>query len=166
MARREASGPVTLSVLDRLIDNDPKHSAEIPLTRPQSLRELRNALKRDLEWLLNTRRTIEPAPDSARETGRSVYHYGFSDISSKSVLSSKDHGDLVREMESSIAVFEPRLKRAKARMEPIEGSAYRALRFTIEGLLCMDPAPEPIRFDTVLELGKGAYEVKGEDGAQ
>jgi type VI secretion system protein ImpF len=165
MPKREGSGPVTLSVLDRLIDNDPKHSAEVPLTRAQSLRELRAALKRDLEWLLNTRRTIEPAPDSARETVRSVYHYGFTDISSKSVLSTKDHSDLVREMEISITTFEPRLKRAKARMELIEGS-YRTLHFIIEGLLCMDPAPEPIRFDTVLELGKGAYEIKGEDGAQ
>jgi hypothetical protein len=27
----------------------------------------------------------------------------------------------------------------------------------------MDPAPEPIRFDTVLELGKCEYEVKGAD---
>ena len=68
-------------------------------------------------------------------------------------------------MESAIATFEPRLKRAKVRMERVEGG-YRALRFVIEGLLCMDPAPEPVRFDTVLELGKGAYEVKGEDSAQ
>jgi predicted component of type VI protein secretion system len=50
-------------------------------------------------------------------------------------------------------------------MERVEGG-YRALRFVIEGLLCMDPAPEPVRFDTVLELGKRAYEVKGEDSAQ
>ena len=165
MARREASGPVTLSVLDRLIDNDPKNNNEVPLTRPQSLRELRAALKRDLEWLLNTRRTIDPAPDSARETVRSVYHYGFADISSKSVLSSKDHGDLIREMEAAIAVFEPRLKRAKVRMEPIEGST-RTVQFVIEGMLCMDPAPEPVRFDTTLELGKCEYEVKGGDGAR
>ena len=47
----------------------------------------------------------------------------------------------------------------------VEGG-YRALRFVIEGLLCMDPAPEPVRFDTVLELSKGQYEVKGEDSAQ
>jgi len=165
MARREASGPVTLSVLDRLIDNDPKNNSEVPLTRPQSVRELKNAFKRDLEWLLNTRRTIDPAPNSARETARSVYHYGFADISSKSLLSSKDHNDLVREMESAIAVFEPRLKRAKVRMEPLEGS-FRSVRFVIEGLLCMDPAPEPVRFDTVLELGKCEYEVKGGDGAR
>lgn len=165
MARRDATGPVTLSVLDRLIDRDPKNRSEIPLTRAQSLRELKLALKRDLEWLLNTRKTIDPSPDSARETVRSVYQYGFPDISSKSVLSSRDHSDLVREMESAIAVFEPRLKRARVRMEPVDGS-YRALKFVIEGLLCMDPTPEPVRFDTVLELGKGEYEIKGADLAQ
>ncbi|SRR5712691_2499165 len=165
MAKRDATGPVTLSVLDRLIDRDPKSSSEIPLTRAQSLRELKLALKRDLEWLLNTRKTIDPAPDSARETVRSVYHYGFADISSKSVLSGRDQSDLVREMESAIAIFEPRLKRAKVRMEQVEGN-YRMLKFVIEGLLCMDPAPEPVRFDTVLELGKGEYEIKGADLAQ
>jgi type VI secretion system protein ImpF len=165
MAKRDATGPVTLSVLDRLIDRDPKNSSEIPLTRAQSLRELKSALKRDLEWLLNTRKTIDPAPDSARETVRSVYHYGLSDISSKSVLSGRDQSDLVRDMESAIAVFEPRLKRAKVRMEQVKGSD-RSLKFVIEGLLCMDPAPEPVRFDTVLELGKGEYEVKGADLAQ
>jgi type VI secretion system protein ImpF len=164
MAGRDASGPVTLSVLDRLIDDDPKHSAEAPLTRAQSLRALKAALKRDLEWLLNTRRTIDPAPDSARETVRSVYHYGFADISSKSVLSTHDQNDLVREMEAVLAVFEPRLKRVRVRMEPLDSS--RILRFVIEGLLNVDPAPEPVRFDTMLEIGKGEYEVKGEDGAR
>jgi type VI secretion system protein ImpF len=164
VAKRDSSGPVTLSILDRLIDRDPKRSVEAPLTRAQSLRELKAAVKRDLEWLLNTRRTIELAPDSARETVRSVYHYGFADLSSKFVLSSRDHGDLAREMEATIAQFEPRLKRAKVRMEPVEGN-YRSLRFVIDGMLCMDPSPEPVRFDTVLELSKGAYEVKGDDGA-
>jgi type VI secretion system protein ImpF len=166
MARRDASGPVTLSVLDRLIDKDPENSSEVPLTRAQSLRELKQALKRDLEWLLNTRKTIDPAPESARETVRSVYQYGFADISSRSVLSTRDHSDLIREMESAIAIFEPRLKRARVRMEQVKGGGFRSLSFVIEGLLCMDPAPEPVRFDTVLELGKGEYEIKGADLAQ
>jgi type VI secretion system protein ImpF len=165
MAKRDATGPITLSVLDRLIDREPKNRSEVPFTRAQSLRELKLGLKRDLEWLLNTRRTIDPAPESARETNRSVHNYGFTDISSKSVLSTRDHSDLVREMEVAIALFEPRLKRARVRMEMVEGS-YRSLKFVIEGLLCMDPAPEPVRFDTVLELGKGEYEVKGADLAQ
>ncbi|HEY3974394.1 MAG TPA: type VI secretion system baseplate subunit TssE [Candidatus Sulfotelmatobacter sp.] len=165
MARRDANGPVTLSVLDRLIDRDPKNRSEIPFTRAQSLRELKLGLKRDLEWLLNTRKTIEPAADSARETVRSVYHYGFADISSKSVLSTRDHSDLLRDMEAAITIFEPRLKRPKVRMEQVQGRD-RILKFVIEGLLCMDPAPEPVRFDTVLELGKGEYEIKGADLAQ
>jgi len=159
---REEDRPVQESVLDRLIGDDAEVSA---ITRSRSVRDLKAAVRRDLEWLLNTRKTIDPSPDSARETVRSVYQYGFPDISSKSVLSSRDHGDLVREMESAIAVFEPRLKRARVRMEPVDGS-YRALKFVIEGLLCMDPTPEPVRFDTVLELGKGEYEIKGADLAQ
>jgi type VI secretion system protein ImpF len=165
MAGRDPSGPVALSVLDRLIDNDPTQSAEAPLTRAQSLRALKGALKRDLEWLLNTRRTIDPAPDSARETVRSVYHYGFADISSKSVLSTQDQNDLVREMESAIAIFEPRLKRVKVRMEPLTDRSP-GLHFVIDGLLNVDPAPEPVRFDTVLDIGRGQYEVRGEDGAR
>jgi type VI secretion system protein ImpF len=165
MPAPDPSGPVALSVLDRLIDDDPQHSAEVPLTRAQSLRQLKAALKRDLEWLLNTRRTIDPAPDSARETVRSVYHYGFADISSKWALSSQDHNDLVREMESVIALYEPRLKRVKVRMEPLADRS-QSLRFVIDGLLNVDPAPEPVRFDTVLQVSKGVYEVKGEDGAR
>jgi len=164
MAGRDTSGPVTLSVLDRLIDDDPKRSAEVPITRAQSIRALKSALKRDLEWLLNTRRTIEPSADSARETVRSVYHYGFEDVSSKSVLSPQDQNDLVKDMESALTVFEPRLKRVKVRMESAGGNSH-SLRFVIDGLLNVDPAPEPVRFDTMLDIGKGAYEVKGEDGA-
>ncbi len=161
MAQTELNAPVTLSVLDRLIDSDPKHNLEAPLTRAQSVRQHKAALKRDLEWLLNTRRTIEPVPDSARETSRSVYQFGFPDLCSKSVLSTKDQNDIVREMETAIALFEPRLKRVKVRMEVV-ASSFNTLRFVIEGLLCMDPAPEPVRFDTLLELGKATYEIKGD----
>ena len=165
MASREASGPATLSVLDRLIDQDPKRSVEAPMTRAQSVREMKAALRRDLEWLLNTRQSIDPAPPAARETARSVYNYGLADISSRSLLSDKDHKDLAREMETALVLFEPRLKRPRVSMEVLD-RGYRALHFAIEGLLCMDPAPEPVRFDTLLEIGKGEYEVKGEDGAR
>jgi type VI secretion system protein ImpF len=162
MARTDASVPVTLSLLDRLIDNDPKHSEEAPLTRSQFLRALKASLKRDLEWLLNTRRTIDPVPNSNAETARSLYHYGFTDISSRSILSPEDHNDLTREIEAVIALFEPRLKRVKVRLEPVAGQT-QTLRFVIEGLLRVDPAPERVRFDTVLELGKAQYEVEADD---
>jgi len=66
MPTTEREGPVTLSVLDRLIDQEPERKLEPPLTRSQSLRELKAALRRDLEWLLNTRRTIEEPPASLK----------------------------------------------------------------------------------------------------
>ena len=39
------------------------------------------------------------------------------------------------------------------------------MRFQIEALLKMDPAPEHISFDTVLQLSSGEYQVKGDSGA-
>ena len=63
-------------------------------------------------------------------------------------------------MEATIAQFEPRLKRAKVRMEPIDGN-YRSLRFVIDGMLCMDPSPEPVSFDTVIGLKSGNCKVSG-----
>jgi len=36
------------------------------------------------------------------------------------------------------------------------------LRFQIQGLLRIDPAPERVTFDTVLELTSGEYQVKGD----
>ena len=58
MATSEIERPVRPSVLDRLIDDDPRSNVEPPLTRSQSVRQFKTALRRDLEWLLNARRVI------------------------------------------------------------------------------------------------------------
>src|SRR5207302_1846366 len=60
MAQLEVERTVQWSVLDRLIDTDPHSPAEPSFTWAQSVRELKRALRRDLEWLLNTRRIVEP----------------------------------------------------------------------------------------------------------
>ena len=49
-------------------------------------------------------------------------------------------------------------------LEPAS-NAQHVLRFQIEGMLLMDPEPEHISFDTVLQLAIGQYEVKGDTGA-
>ncbi len=38
----------------------------------------------------------------------------------------------------------------------------RAFRFKIEARLRIDPVPEPISFDTTLQLGSGNFAVKGD----
>jgi type VI secretion system protein ImpF len=160
MPTKEGEGPVTLSVLDRLIDQEPERKLELPLTRAQSLRELKAALRRDLEWLLNSRRTIEESPASLKELERSLYNYGLPDVSSLYLRSSKDQGALLGAIKTAINFFEPRLLNIKVTLEPA-GDDTRVLRFAIDGLLRMDPAPEHVFFDTVLEPMSGQYQVQG-----
>lgn len=165
MAKADTEGPITLSVLDRLIDLEPKARSEAPLTRAQSLRRLKAALKRDLEWLLNTRRTPQEAPASSHELDHSLYHYGLPDFTGLSLRSSRDQQKITKMLESAIARFEPRLANVRVRMAPVAENA-RLIRFVIEGLLRIDPAPERVSFDTVLELSSGQYQVMGEPGAR
>jgi type VI secretion system protein ImpF len=155
----DKEGPITLSVLDRLIDREPDRAQELPMTRAQSLRELRAALRRDLEWLFNTRCTIEEPPESLREVERSVYNYGVRDLSSLYLRSPKDQDYLARSIKSAISFFEPRLQSVKVAVEPPDDQAH-GIHFSIEGLLHIDPAPEPVFFDTLLEPNSGEYKVK------
>jgi type VI secretion system protein ImpF len=160
MPATEKEGPVTLSVLDRLIDQEPEHRQEPPLTRAQSLRELKSALRRDLEWLFNTRRTIEPPAASLKELERSLYNYGLPDVASLFLRSSNDQRILLEAIKKAIEVFEPRLLDITVTLEPAPDEKH-PIRFAIEGLLRMDPAPEHVYFDTVLEPMSGQYQVKG-----
>jgi len=150
---------VQQSVLDRLIDRDPKSRVEAPLTRAQSLRELKEALRRDLEWLLNTRRNTLETSETSQVLENSLYSYGLPDITSLSLLNSKDQNRLLRAMETAIATFEPRLMGVAVSMHPLSAGS-RVLRFVIEGMLRIDPAPEHVTFDTKLEISSGQYEVE------
>jgi len=165
MAKWESQDVVTQSVLDRLIDREPSVAADPPLTRAQSVRLLKASLMRDLEWLLNTRRIPHQENSSFQELERSVYTYGLPDITSLGTSSTRDRYRLLRMLEETIARFEPRLERVKVTPVETNLSNTRALRFQIEGYLKMDPAPEHISFDTVLQLSSGEYQVKGDQGA-
>jgi type VI secretion system protein ImpF len=165
MPKLDAEANVTTSLLDRLTDAEPNLALDLPVTRSQSVRQLKASLRHDLEWLLNTRRTPVEAPDSLAELQQSLYHYGLPDMSSFSVSSTKDQSRLSWLLESAIATFEPRLEAVKVSMEPVSPGS-RMLKFQIEGMLRMDPAPERISFDTVLELTSGVYLVKGDAGTR
>jgi len=165
MARNDPDSTVTLTLLDRLIDFDPKVRDETILAGAQSVRQLKGSLKRELEWLLNTRRNPEEVFDKEAELYRSLYNYGLPDLTNFGLHSTDDQSRLSWMLEETIAIFEPRLEGVKVAMQPISPGS-RQLRFQIEGLLKMDPAPERVSFDTVLELTSGAYQVKGDSGAR
>jgi type VI secretion system protein ImpF len=162
MARGAAERPVTVSVLDRLLDDETGVTHEAVPTRSQSLRTLKSSLRRDIEWLLNTRTPVHPLPEGDSELKRSVYNYGLPDVQSLGAKSESNYDQVARLMEDALATFEPRV--ANVRVTPAENNDNKSftLRFIIEGMLRIDPAPEYIAFDTALELSSGEYEVRGE----
>jgi len=165
MARWEPEQTVTQSVLDRLIDRDPTTSSESAPTRAQSVRQLKVSLRRDLEWLLNSRRTPEAVDDEYQELEQSLYNFGLPDVTSLSWDSSRDRSRLARMIEQVLHTFEPRLSGVRVVAADAAAGAQHVMRFQIEGLLDMDPSPEHISFDTLLQLSSGEYQVKGDLGA-
>lgn len=165
MAKADPTRNATLSLLDRLVDQEPSSLNETPVSRAQSVRLLKAGLRRDLEWLLNTRRNPEPAPESMQDLSNSLYNYGLPDFSALSMSSPRDRDRLLLELESAVATFEPRLKEVRVTLLDAGGGYTRTLHFQIEGMLQMDPAPEQVSFDTVLQLNNGEYQIRGERSA-
>ena len=64
-----------------------------------------------------------------------------------------------------VHTYEPRISRLKVVPVEADSGSRHILRFQIEGMLEMDPAPEHVSFDTILQLTSGEYQVKGESGA-
>src|SRR5579863_8590318 len=66
MDRVNAESDLVASVLDRLIDHEPDVSTEPQVNRAARLGQVKESIKRDLEWLLNTKRTIVDLPGELR----------------------------------------------------------------------------------------------------
>lgn len=151
------------SLLDRLLDDEPGALREPIPNRFQNLRELKKAVTRDLENLLNTRQEmLEELPSEFTEVSRSLISYGLPDFTSFSLLSKHDRSRIRRALEQAIATFEPRLGRVRVSLEPPR-DYERALRFRIEALLRVEPAPELVTFDAELQLTTQTYTVQGHD---
>jgi type VI secretion system protein ImpF len=157
---------VQQSVLDRLIDDEPGIARDPVLTWAESVHELKLALRRDLEWLLNTRRTIQAPPEACVELQRSLYQYGLPDFTSRPHDNGETAQRLAREVEQAITLFEPRLANVRVSLAEVEDKGERRLHFVIEALLRLDPTPERVVFDTVLDVVKHEFEVQSGSAAQ
>jgi len=164
MSERGLEPTVQQSVLDRLLDFEPRVAGDPPLSWTESVARLRNSVRRDLEWLLNTRRISEPAPDDFPEVQASVYHYGLADITSLNRDARGTPETLRRRIEECVRLFEPRLSNVQVVIREGSADARQRLHFAIQALLEMEPDPERVMFDTVLETGTGSFSVRGESG--
>jgi type VI secretion system protein ImpF len=159
MARTELERTVQPSVLDRLVDDEPRLSGDPQITREESERRFRAAVRRDVEWLLNTRRSMYPAPEWCPETRQSVYDYGLADTTGIPVATADGRKALLATIQATIERFEPRLTNTVVRIVDRPSDTALQVHFVVQATLLMDPSPEQVVFDTVLEVGRGEYEV-------
>jgi type VI secretion system protein ImpF len=166
MAKRENERTVQPSLIDRLTDEDTRTSLDPRTTYAESLRQFKLSVQRDLEWLLNTRRIPELPPDALEELNRSLYTYGVPDITSLSRDSLAARKRLLRQVEEALVLFEPRLGDIRLSLIDVDGEdRRRELRFLVEATLRLDPTPEQVMFDTVLQFTSGQYAVEAADHA-
>jgi type VI secretion system protein ImpF len=164
MPEYDSNAPLRLSLLDRLLDDEPKIKTEAPMTRSTSLARLKAGLRRDLENLLNTRRTPDFIPEGSVEILRSVYYYGLPDITSMPANFLYEQTKLLQSIETAVRTFEGRLDGVKVSLVPVADHS-RVLRFVIDGMLRIDPLPEHVVYDASIELTSLEVSISGEDRA-
>lgn len=160
----DSNAPLRLPLLDRLLDDEPKIKTEAPMSRSTSLARLKTAVRRDLENLLNTRRTPDLIPDGSVEILRSVYYYGLPDITSMPANFLYEQTKLLQSIETAVKTFEPRLDGVRVSLVPVAGQS-RVLRFVIDGMLRIDPLPEHVVYDASIELTSLEVQISGDDRA-
>lgn len=156
--------PLLPSLLDRLMDDHPEQRHDALRNRVQNLNALENAIRRDLESLLNTRRRcISPARELT-ELRTSLVEYGVPDFLSANAASGKTREELRKEVEDSIRRFETRFQSVSVTLVEDGAELDRTLKFRIAALMYAEPAPEYVSFDSSLNPGSRTFFVAGRRG--
>jgi type VI secretion system protein ImpF len=154
-----AKSAIRLSILDRLMDNEPDKSEEVPLDDNQKLRIIQHAVRRDLENLLNTRYRIIAWPPELTELDDSLINYGIPDFTAAGLNAALESDVLIKAIRTAIALFEPRL--TDVRIERTQDDYVdRTFRFRIEALLLIEEKKHRVQFDSAMESTTGQIAVK------
>lgn len=140
------------SLLDRLIDPEPRLLSEPAASRVLSRQQLRQAVLRDLSWLFNATRP-EPEPRSERQADgqlwrvnalarRSVLNFGMPAFSGQT-LSSVDIPYIRRAVADCIKTFEPRIdpNTLVVDIKVDRENHHNTMQMTIRGLMWNQPVP-------------------------
>ena len=144
---------VAQSLMERLSE-----SQELPPTQAGSIRFLKEAIRRDLETVLNTRKPMTRELEGYPQAGGTVLNYGLEDFGSLYSLPEGHSHALQQAIEGCLAEFEPRL--VDVRVSVLGSpSEKREIRLHIEAKLPVYPSVEVVYFDTVLDLSRETYTV-------
>jgi len=163
MADRGAGDILRPSIIDRLSGRS--GGSQGGQFHPIGVRELKQAVARDLEWLLNTRVWLPQTPEELEDLteGReSLLFYGIPDLSVFSWASPADCQRIAALVEQAIRTFEPRLLARSVRCEilPAADPSDFNLQIRIEAILHVDPISEQVSFDTKADFDGGGIRIE------
>lgn len=152
------------SLLDRLLDDEPDALQELPRSRSQRLSDLKLSVRRDLEYLLNTRVCLRELPEDSEQVKTSVLNYGIPDFSGIAMGSREKQETLRSRVEDAILRFETRFKHVRVELVlDTDSRLQRMIRFRIDGVLHAEPAPEAVTFDSFVTPTIGQFQVRATD---
>ncbi len=155
------------SLLDRLTDLHPEKSKESTAQQSMSQKEFKDAVIRDLGWLLNSV-SLDVCVDleAYPEVARSVLNFGLPDISGHTT-STIDVRSVENSVKRAIRQFEPRIIRNSLRVmvhsNPSDMS-HNSLVFEIQGAVFGQPSPFQIVLRSELNLECGEFSVTEDFG--
>ena len=146
-------------LLDRLTDDKPEKKQESRNQRVVSLQRYREAVLRDLSWLLNTHADVgQSGLDEFDDIVSSVLNFGVSNVAGMTA-SSLSVDDMRYQLIEAIRHFEPRILpdtlSIGITIDPDAMSNRRALSFEIRGILWTQSIPESLFIKTELDLETG-----------
>ncbi len=143
------------SLLDRLIDHAPTRLKDGPEATAFTPAQLRRAVLRDLQSLLNTSNlaTIEDL-SATPLVAKSTLNYGIPGFAGLLEHSSRGNS-LDRDLAEAIKIYEPRIRpetlKVRARGTS-ETSTMPSVVFEIEGELWAQPLPQQLFLETTIEV--------------
>jgi len=141
-----------LPLFDRLIDADPSQQADAPLSVSAAMDVVRTSICNDLEELLNTRRKWRSWDPHLAQLEKSLAGFGLPDFASGAFNEPHRRDELCHLIEACIRRFEPRIVSLKVTLVDATDKSSGTLRLRIDALLHAEPAPQPIAFDTLVNL--------------
>lgn len=150
------------SLLDRLTDNDPEKRQESRDARVLSPARLRECVRRDLAWLMNTThlRATQELEDYPL-VAKSVINFGLPDLAGRT-SSTIDAAALEQAIRRSILDYEPRLVARTLRVKLIVDEKqmnHNTMSFDIEAELWAQPLPLRLFLRTAVDLETGNIDV-------
>jgi type VI secretion system protein ImpF len=151
------------ALLDRLSDDEPEKKVESREQRAISISKLRNAILRDLSWLLNATHLAATEDLSEYElVPTSVLNFGLPSLAGSSLaeLGPAKVRDAIKE---AILRYEPRLLPSSVQVTLTQGSfnddTHNTIALEIDAQLWCQPLPLQMYMKTELDLELGSARV-------